>query len=443
MRIDRQKPAFAAQRDRRGTDTMAVNTKLIAVFACITLPGLTACSASQAATTATVTAAPAVATIVANSGAVQPAMNISGVMAPYREVGVSAAFNELIADIRVREGERVRAGQVLAVLDSGELQASLASAESTAAENRARYEQQVYQSSVNATQYASNVTVARAAVAQARALLGEAQNNLQRYETLYQSGYLALQTLEGQRVTVAADNQTVSSAQAQLNLAMANDKLGGSPQRTGVESAQIRSVRAAADAADAAVSQIRQQIGKSVLTAPLDGVVSSINANVGEYPSGRQLFTIHDGSRMYAMLAATATQAEKLRGGETVIVASADRSIRSSGIVEAVLDQLSPGTTNFIVKVRIPNSNDAWRAGIPVTAQIALAPVHGTMVPSSAFADVMNDSIFIVRHGIVESANVRTIASDGSRAVVDGIAPGTAVVREGQSGVAAGDKVTQ
>jgi hypothetical protein len=111
--------------------------------------------------------------------------------------------------------------------------------------------------------------------------------------------------------------------------------------------------------------------------------------------------------------------------------------------VEAVLDQLSPGTTNFIVKVRIPNSNDVWRAGIPVTAHIALAPVHGTMVPSSAFVDVMNDSILIVRHGIVETANVRTIASDGSRSVVDGIAPGTAVVREGQSGVAAGEKVTQ
>src|ERR1700722_18822226 len=107
MRVDRKNPAFAAHRDGRSADTMAVTTRrasLVAVFACIALPGFTACSASQAATPARATAAPAVATIVANSGAVHPAMNISGVMAPYREVAVSAAYNELITDIRVREG---------------------------------------------------------------------------------------------------------------------------------------------------------------------------------------------------------------------------------------------------------------------------------------------------------------------------------------------------
>lgn len=407
------------------------------------LLGLVACNASQAATGSDASTSSRVETVVANAGVVQPTLSISGILAPYSEIGVSAAFNERILEIRVREGDRVKKGDVLAVLDADELRASLAAAEQTAAENRSRYEQQLYQSSLNAAQYSSNVKVGRAALAQAEASLEEAQINFHRYEMLYRSGYLSAQTLESQRVTVAADTQAVSAAQAQYDLAVANAKWGGGQKSAGIEYSQILAVRAAVSAADAAVSQIRMQIGKALLTAPVDGVVSSANANPAEYPSGRQLFTIHNDSQMYAMLAASANQAMHLRSGDLVSVVSTDESIQSKGVVEAVLDQLSPGTTNFIVKVRVANPNHAWRAGVPVTAHIALSPVRGTVVPNSAFADSMGSAVLVVRNGVAKSKTVRSVASDGSHVVVEGIAPGTALVRDGQSGVADGDKVTR
>jgi multidrug efflux pump subunit AcrA (membrane-fusion protein) len=403
---------------------------------------LAACNAaSAAAPSPSPSPSAAVETFVARSGSVRPTVAISGVLAPYRDIGVSAALNEPIVAISVHEGERVHAGQVLAVLESDDLRNSLAAAQQTAAENRARFTQQGYQSSVNVAQYASNVSVARAALAQSQAVLNQAQIDLHRYELLQRQGYLPDQTLEGQRVTVAADRQAVTAARAQLTLAVQNASAGGDARRAGIESAQISAMRAAVGAADQAVAQIRFQLARTVLHAPTDGVIASIGGAIGEYPSGRQLFTIHDDAQMYAMLAASGTQALALRGGEPATIGTTNGTLQVHGTVEAVLDQLSPGTTNFIVKVRIANGDHRLRAGIPVTARIALAPVTGTRVPVSAYADVTNGAVYAVQHGKLARRTVRTLATDGSAAIVEGVDLGARIVRDGQSGVAAGDAV--
>lgn len=403
---------------------------------------LAACNSAVAATSSSsASPAPSVETFVARTGSVRPTVSVSGVLAPYRDIGVSASLNEPITDILVHEGQRVRAGEVLAVLDSANVQNSLATAQATAAENQARYVQQGYQSSVNVAQYTSNVSVARAALAQTEAALNQAQIDLHRYEQLQRQGYLPDQTLEGQRVTVAADRQAVAAARAQYALAVQNAGAGGDGRRAGIESAQIGAMRAAVAASDQAVAQIRLQLARTVLRSPVDGVIASIGGAIGEYPSGRQLFTIHDDARMYAMLAASGTQSLALRGGELAEIATPNGTLRASGRVEAVLDQLSPGTTNFIVKVRIDNSDHRLRAGIPVTARIALAPISGTRVPVSAYADVTNDAVYAVEGGKVARRAVRTVATDGSAAIVEGVEQGARIVRDGQSGVAAGDVV--
>jgi multidrug resistance efflux pump len=335
----------------------------------------------------------------------------------------------------------VRAGQVLAVLESDTLRNSLAAAQATAAENHARFVQQQYQSSGNVAQYTGSVSVARAALAQSQAVLNQAQTDLRRYDALHRQGYLPDQTLEAQRVTVAADSQAVTAARAQLVLAEQNASSGGDGRRAGIESAQIAAMRAAVAAADEAVAQIRLQLARTTLRSPSDGVIASIGGASGEYPSGRQLFTIHDDAQMYAMLAASGTQALALRGGETAVIGTTNGALRANGQVEAVLDQLSPGTTNFIVKVRIANGDHRLRSGIPVTARIALPPVSGTLVPVSAYVDVTNDAVYAVQRGKLARRPVRTLATDGSDAIVDGVEQGARIVRDGQSGVAAGDAV--
>jgi len=415
---------------------VVIFVRAAAVFATTAFIG---CSAAHANPSSEPSPAPAVQTFTAGIGSVQPRLAISGILAPFRDVGVSAALNEPILEIRVREGQRVRRGDLLAVLASDSVDASLAAARQTATENRARAAQQGFQSTVNVAQYASNVAVASAALDQTKAVVAQARIDLQRYEALNRQGYLPDQTLEGQRVSVAADQRAVAAAQAQLDLSEQTAKAGGTLHRDGMESAQIAAAHAAVGAADQAVAQAQLLLERTQLRSPVDGVIASISGAIGEYPSGRQLFTIHDDTQMYAMFAASPTQAVRLHGGEQASIT--DGTAHATGVVEAVLDQLSPGTTNFIVKVRLPNADHRWRAGLPVTSIIALMPVTGTRVPVSAYADVTNNAIFVVNAGKIVRRDVQTLASDGSAAIVQGIDRGARVVRDGQSGVVDGDVV--
>ncbi len=181
----------------------------------VALPAaLYACAGAHAADPQPSPSPERIKTVTARRGSVSPTMRISGVVAPYRQFGIATALNEPILEIRVREGERVGAGAVLAVLQTDDLQAQLASAQETTAEGDARLQQQRQQSTVNVGQYGSQVQNTRAAVAQAQSALAGAETDRARYLRLYDSGYLSQQVLAQQNVTIAQDRQAVRAARS-------------------------------------------------------------------------------------------------------------------------------------------------------------------------------------------------------------------------------------
>lgn len=196
----------------------------------VALPAaLYACAGAHAADPQPSPSPERIKTVTARRGSVSPTMRISGVVAPYRQFGIATALNEPILEIRVREGERVGAGAVLAVLQTDDLQAQLASAQETTAEGDARLQQQRQQSTVNVGQYGSQVQNTRAAVAQAQSALAGAETDRARYLRLYDSGYLSQQVLAQQNVTIAQDRQAVRAARAQLVQTLQAEQLATSP----------------------------------------------------------------------------------------------------------------------------------------------------------------------------------------------------------------------
>ena len=380
-------------------------------------------------------------TVRAQHGRVSPTMRISGVIAPHRQIGVSSALNEPILEIRVREGDRVRAGQVLAVLQTDDLQAQLASAQETANEGSARSAQQAQQALLNGVGYRSQVVSANAALAQAESALRGALTDRARYAQLYRSGYVSQQVLAQQNVVIQQDAQAVDAARALVRQAQQAASVGTSSG--GLEATQVSAARSAAAAASLAVEGLRRQIARATIVAPSDGVIEAINANVGEYPSGRQLFTLHDDGTKYAMLAASSSEAVRVRPGQDVSVLLADGTIHAPGKVEALLDQLAPGSTNYTLKVRVGNTRAPLLAGMPVVGVVHLAAVDGVLVPTSAFSDAMRKSVYVVSGGKAHERQVNDLAEDGEHAVVRGLPEGARVVTDGQGGVSDGDEVAQ
>lgn len=412
------------------------------VWALLLVSACAGCDSGAQAAAAKATPAPRVATVVARSGTIQPALRVSGVIAPYRQVGIASALAEPLAEVDVREGQRVRAGDVLARLQTDDLEAQLASAQRVVAEDNARVTQTAYQAQGSGAQDVTAVRSAQAALRQAQIDLAGARTDLARFQRLAASGYLPQQTLDQQRTTVANDEAAFVSAQAALAAAQANVSANGNGSDAGAQQAQIQAARAAADAAAASAEQLRRQIARATIVAPVDGVVVAVNANPGEYPSGRQLFTLEQNDRVYAVLNAASSQVTTIREGAAAIVAPNGVPDHERGTVEAVLDQVQPGTTNFTVKVLVDNAARRLHAGVPVTATVSLPAVRGTIVPVTAFVDDDRGTVYAVHEGRVRTVHVSEKSDDGNSAVVSGLSPGTPVVKNvQQSNVGNGDKI--
>lgn len=396
-------------------------------------------------------------TAVAQTKTVKPLLSIAGVIAPLQNVGISSSLSEPADSVTVNEGDRVAKGQTLAILDTADLRANLqADVEATqtairnAASADAKVKQAEYQARLQIGQGGDQVTSARAALAQSQQTLAQAQLDLGRDETLLKQGYVSQQTVDQQRTTVRNDAQAVSQAQASLQSAMTNEQVNGNNQ-TGLQAANVAAARADAQAAHAQIDQakatadqVRAQIAKATISAPTEGVVVNRNLNPGEYPGSRTIFTLQQIDRVYAMLNASSADVFRVaqRAPATVVVSgSTGRSY--NGLVDAVLGQVTPGSTNFTVKVELANPDSHLVSGLPVTGTIALPQVTGVAIPSTAFLDDSHSTIIAPNDGVAQELHVRELASDGTNSIVSGLKLGQKIVANGQLGLTPGSQISE
>jgi multidrug efflux pump subunit AcrA (membrane-fusion protein) len=385
---------------------------------------------------------PSVATIQATDGTIYPTLQIAGVIVPYRQVGIAADLTEPITDVDVQEGDHVRAGQVLAHLQTDDLQAQLASAQRIVGEDTARYSQTTYQVSANNALDQSAVRSAQASLKQDEVTLSGALTDLQRYAALAAQGYLPQQTVDEQRTTVSSDQQAVAAARAALAQAIGNARANGNGANAGEQLQEIAAAREAADSAEASVVQLRREIARAVLVSPVDGIVDAVNANPGEYPTSRELFTIEQTAQVYAVLPASTAQVTQVRAGADATIVAAGSTRHDAGHVAAVLDQIEPGTTNFTVKVLVQNADGHLHGGMPVTATVSLPPVSGIEVPETAYVDDTHASIYVIAGGVVRTQPVTEVAEDGKNAIVTGVPAGSVVLQNVEdTTVGNGDRV--
>ena len=185
------------------------------IYACFSALFMSAACTGCAGKAAAAKATPpptAVQTITARQGSISPSIQLAGVIAPYRQVAVTANLSEPLSEVDVVEGQRVRAGQVLARQLTDDLQAQLVSSERVVGEDAARLSQTLYTAVATTAQNSTTVTAATEALHEAQTNLSGAQTDLKRYQSLASQGYLPAQTLDQQRVVVATDLQAVAAA---------------------------------------------------------------------------------------------------------------------------------------------------------------------------------------------------------------------------------------
>ena len=403
------------------TSAKACNLVLAAALTAIALVG---CSHRQQRPAAP---PPSVRTVAAMPGVAHPSLLLSGIVAPAQSVALSSSLAEPALAVNVQEGDRVRQGQVLAVLDTTDLRATLEYDMQNAQSNEALTAQNVYSGQQSISQGNDQVR-------QAQVTLANAQRDLARYQQLYRQGYLSQQQYQTQLTTVQND-------QAALASAVAAQSANGTMSQ-GLQAAKIAQAQAQAQASLAQADQTRASITKATIRSPVNGVVVNRNLNPGEYPGTRQIFTLQETDYVFAVLSASSSDVFAIPSGAPASVAVTGRPVAMQGRVVAVLDQLTPGSTNFAVKVRVPNPQGSLHSGMAVTGSIALAPISGIAIPYTAFLDDNHNTVMLVQpDDTVRVANVVERGNDRRTAIVIGLASGARVVADGQAGLTDGQKV--
>ena len=398
-------------------------------------------------------------TVAAHETTLYAVSSISGVIAPLQNVAITSSLTEPADAVNVSEGDHVRQGQVIAQLDTADLLAQLAQAQATvesdartATSDDAKVTQQQYQARLNIGTGNDQVNAARSAVAQAQATLKNDQVNLVRDRDLVTNGYISQQALDQQQTLVNNDINAVRSAQAGLSTAMTNQQMNGNIN-TGLQASNVQSLIAEANAARAMIGvaqgqarQFQTMIAKATIVSPVNGVIVNRNLNPGEYPGGRTIFTIQQLDQVYAELNASSSDTFAIPVGAPVKMnISGDSSRVYTGKVVAVLGQVTPGSTNFTVKVLVDNADGKLQSGLPVTANASLPPVKGIGIPSSAFLDDTHTTLMIADDELVDvvakTVKVHEVATDGKTSIVTGLKAGQAVISNGQLGVSDGQSL--
>lgn len=182
-----------------------------------------------------------------------------GTVVPQIEQPIYPLNSAQIIELPVKEGQEVKAGDVLAVLDTAELQ----------------YQLEQLQGQLLSLQGERTQTVKEleGEIRQLELDLADYETNLKRTEELYKADAVTKKELEDRQKLVEKTKISLNQKKETLQLLkQSSASSGGTNQYYAGKAAAI----------NAQIAQLEYQINQSTITAPINGVVANLNCKTGE-----------------------------------------------------------------------------------------------------------------------------------------------------------------
>ncbi len=245
------------------------------------------------------------------------------------EVVVSSKIPGRIQTLTVDEGQDVKAGQLIAIIESEDLQAARKAAEATASSQSFKLGETVESERQTVGEVSSAAVNAEALVKSAKASLAQAQANYEHQQAdtsrtvaLAQQGIMSEQSkddaatsLQAAKAAVDSARENVSAAEASLRQAHAHELLASVAART------VDETRDQAANARALAEQAKVEVGYSQVFAPVSGKVNVRAARQGEVvAAGAPIVTIMDLTQTWIYAPLPETQADAVQLGDSLRV---------------------------------------------------------------------------------------------------------------------------
>jgi membrane fusion protein (multidrug efflux system) len=213
--------------------------------------------------------------------------------------------------------------------------------------------------------------------------------------------------------------------------------------------ARLDTVRAAADAAEARLNAGGSRIADRTIRAPFAGVVGLRLASPGQYVRpGDQIGTLDDVSEIKLDFTITETQIARVtQGVELVARTSAYPDRTFTGAIASVDSRIDPATRTVRVRAILPNSDGTLRPGMMMTVNVRSNPRQALAIPEIAILDQIDGAYVyrvVARDGgqSVDLVRIQTGQRSGGMAeVLEGLNVGDQVITEGLQSLRPGQPV--
>jgi len=235
-------------------------------------------------------------------------------------VTVSARVSGYVARVEVQDDQPVKAGDVLVRLESHDYQALHDQARAAVEQARsallaARASQQV--ASERIEQQRQAVNQAEAAVRSAAAENRRSELDQQRYRGLVRDSAATAQRLESANANAQQAHAALQGAQARLREQQA--LLAVTCAQAQLAEAQVQQQTAAQASAEASQTLAAQNLGDTLIRAPIDGVVGQRRVRAGQYAvPGQPLLAVVPVQQSYVVANYKETQLANLHPGQPV-----------------------------------------------------------------------------------------------------------------------------
>jgi RND family efflux transporter MFP subunit len=314
-----------------------------------------------------------------------------GTVKPRSAGTLSSKVTGNVIEIRVKEGDKVRKGEVLAVLDSRKIVAQLRQAEAGLAEARKA------ETAAHAAREAALASAAQAASAYDRA------RKLLAGEAMTKEGFEAAEAR--QKETRA----TLSQAEAMLEVAQY----------------RVKQSQAAAEA-------VMVTEKDTLIQAPYDGRVTTKMVEVGDLASpGSPILSLEAAEGFQVELILPESYIRHVRLGQKVnlmIPALSDQTQES--IVETIIPQADAQSRTFYLKVGL-SKNGSLKPGLFARVMVPVGEEHVLLIPASAALQrgQLTAVYMVTPEGIARFRLIRTGRTfDEKVEVVTGLEPGARFV---------------
>jgi HlyD family secretion protein len=353
-------------------------------------------------------------TAVVERGTLRVTVSASGRIQPEAEVDLSFDAPGEVAEVSVELGDSVEAGQLLAQLETTDLERAVTQAELNLQQAELRLERlqeppdepEIRRAEHRVDQAAAALEVAQInrrqvlsstllneSLDDARSEYEDAKADYEENLEEYQEGDLdywyvdrALDRLEDaelalsrvqHQVDLQRESATNEVTQAWQNYQEAQDNL--EELLEGTDPREVELAQLDVDTAALALENARADLEEAQLTAPFDGVVGQVNITAGEAaPTGLPAIVLVDTSRFHINVSVDEIDVANLEEGlpvEVTVDALSDEAF--TGYVErigpaATVDQ---GAVSYPVEITLDSTDAALRAGMSATAVVMVEEI--------------------------------------------------------------------